>query len=108
MPITVLDVVRSVVGEKETYTALDCWEAGVAMVGGCQLCGATIAVYNAYPSQSGYWRCAACIGSTGFTSIEEFATTPVMDCPACANVTDIREISDRLFECGECGAEWTL
>ena len=64
MPITILDYVKSVVGDKDLYTAEDCLTAGVDILGGCQGCQATIAVYNAYPSTSGYWRCADCIGRT--------------------------------------------
>ena len=62
MPITILDYVKSVVGDKDFYTAEDCLISGVDIIGGCQACAATIAIYNAYPSTSGYWRCADCIG----------------------------------------------
>jgi hypothetical protein len=74
MPITILDYVKSIVGEKTIYTVEDFSSAGVEMLGGCEICGATIAPYNAYPALSGYWRCADCIGDTGFASIEEFMT----------------------------------
>ena len=50
MPITILDYVKSVVGDKDIYTAEDCLTSGVDIIGGCQACAATIAVYNAYPS----------------------------------------------------------
>ena len=62
MAITILDYVKSVVGDKDLYTAEDCLASGVDILGGCQGCHATIAGYNAYPSTSGYWRCADCIG----------------------------------------------
>ena len=62
MPITILDYVKSVVGDKDTYSAEDLPAAASDMLGGCQGCHATIACYNAYPSTSGYWRCADCIG----------------------------------------------
>src|SRR5262245_66256554 len=65
MPITILDYVKSVVGDKDLYTAEDCLASGVDILGGCQGCHATIACYNAYPSTSGYWRCADCIGGDG-------------------------------------------
>jgi|GEM_PF-3033727 len=45
--------------------------AGLPMLGGCEICGATIAPYNAYPSRSGYWRCAQCIGDTGWLTVVE-------------------------------------
>jgi hypothetical protein len=60
MPITILDCVRSVVGDKPVYDGQDFLTAGVATIGGCQGCAATIACYNAYPSRTGYWRYAAC------------------------------------------------
>ena len=72
MPITILDYVKSVVGDKDLYTAEDCLASGVDILGGCQRCHALIAVYNAYPSTSGYWRCAGCIGTDGFATVADF------------------------------------
>ena len=72
MPITILDYVRSVVGDKDLYTAEDCLASGVDILGGCQGCHATIGCYNAYPSTSGYWRCADCIGDDGFATVADF------------------------------------
>ncbi len=57
---------------REARTEADFQEAGLAMMGGCQSCGASIAAYNAYPSRSGYWRCADCIHEgNGFETCEE-------------------------------------
>jgi hypothetical protein len=67
MPITILDYVESKVGRKVTYTAADFASNGVEMIGGCELCAATIGACNAYPSTSGNWRCAGCIGYAGVT-----------------------------------------
>jgi len=72
MPITILDYVKSKVGEKDSYPAEDFYSNGVELLGGCEHCHATIAGYNAYPSTSGYWRCADCIGGAGFATVEEF------------------------------------
>jgi hypothetical protein len=72
MPITILDYVKSVVGQKDSYSAEDFHSNGVDMLGGCERCHATIAAYNACPSKSGYWRCTDCVGDDGFTSVEEF------------------------------------
>lgn len=47
-------------------------DAGLNLIGGCELCEATLAAYNAYPSRSGYWRCSDCIGDTGFTLEEAY------------------------------------
>ena len=78
MPITILDYVKSVVGDKDLYTAEDCLASGVDIIGGCQSCGATIAAYNAYPSTSGYWRCADCIGEDGFATVADFTAHPAI------------------------------
>ena len=82
MPITILDYVKSVVGDKDLYTAEDCLATGVDILGGCQGCHATIAAYNAYPSTSGYWRCADCIGDDGYATVADFtASSPDRDLP---------------------------
>lgn len=47
-------------------------EAGLAILGGCEVCGATLAAYNACPAKTGYWRCMNdCIGSEGWTDVRE-------------------------------------
>jgi hypothetical protein len=116
MPITILDYVKSVVGDKDLYTAEDCLASGVDILGGCQGCAATIAAYNAYPSTSGYWRCADCIGQDGFATVAEFKTCTfaITTCPACGNADTISETrittSERsgelALECGHCGEAW--
>ena len=116
MPITILDYVKTVVGDKDTYSAEDFFRNGVGMTGGCQLCAATIACYNAYPSTSGYWRCADCIGPDGFTTVADFKahTFTVEACPGCGNTDNISETrittSERheeyALECGDCGEVW--
>ena len=75
MPITILDYVKSVVGDKDLYTAEDCLASGVDILGGCQGCHAVIGCYNAYPSTSGYWRCADCIGDDGFATVADFTAS---------------------------------
>jgi hypothetical protein len=72
MPITILDYVRSRIGDRETYSDDDHGRCGVAILGGCENCCATIASYNAYPSRSGHWRCADCIRDDGYLTVEEF------------------------------------
>ena len=92
MPITILDYIKSVVGDKDLYTAEDCLTSGVDILGGCQSCHATIAAYNAYPSTSGYWRCADCIGDDGFATVADFtASLPATACPACGNTDTLSE-----------------
>jgi hypothetical protein len=133
MPITILDYVKDQIGEKTTYTAEDFSRAGVDIIGGCEVCGATLAGYNAYPAKSGYWRCADCITEDGFATVEQFinfvmveefishGTGPTMppaaqaaddtgaglvNCPACGGVQNITEIWEQVFKCGDCGSTW--
>ena len=88
MPITILDYVNPSSVDKDFYTAEDCLISGVDIIGGCQACAATIAIYNAYPSTSGYWRCADCIGDTGFATVTDFTAHPSMaNCPSAATPT---------------------
>jgi hypothetical protein len=48
-------------------------EHGFAMFGGCYLCAATIAFYNAYPTKQGSWVCKDCLAhDVGFESVSEF------------------------------------
>ena len=45
------------------------------IIGGCEVCGATVAAFNAAPSTSGYLRCVrGCIGDLGFATVEAFET----------------------------------
>ena len=116
MPITILDYVKSVVGDKPLYTAEDCLRNGVDILGSCQLCAATIACYNAYPSTSGYWRCADCIGEDGFATVADFTArqAPIIACPICGNTDTISETrittgertEGYALECGDCGVVW--
>ena len=116
MPITILDYVKSVAGNKAIYTADDFARAGVEMSGGCQICGATIAPCNAYPSKSGYWRCADCIGDDGFATVADFTAheAAIAACPSCGNTDIIGETrittgertEEYALECSDCGQVW--
>jgi hypothetical protein len=115
MPITILDYVKSIVGDKPAYPAADFTGNGVAMIGGCERCYAMLGPYNAYPSTSGSWRCESCIGGTGYATAEEFkvATFGPWTCPSCGNGHDIRETRRTTpvgetysLECGECHQVW--
>jgi hypothetical protein len=116
MPITIFDYVKSVVGDKDSYSAEDFYRNGVGLTGGCQCCSATLAAYNAYPSTSGYWRCADCISGTGFATVADFkaCTFTIVACPACGNTDTISETrittgeraEEYALECGDCGEMW--
>jgi hypothetical protein len=112
MPITILDYIKSALGEKDTYTPDDFSRLGVEFSDGCEHCAATLSGWNAYPSQSGYWRCSDCIGDSGFATVEEFLASledpgTGIICPACQDAARITEIRDHAFECGNCGATWS-
>ena len=114
MPITILDYVKSVVGDKDLYTAEDCLASGVDILGGCQGCHATIAAYNAYPSTTGYWRCADCIGEDGFATVADFTASASAACPSCGTTDNLSETrmttgeraEGYARECRECGEVW--
>lgn len=81
VPITLLDVAKArgvQEDEKGMISMAEFRRVGVPMIGGCQICGATVAAYNSCPSKSGYIRCAdGCIGDEGFETIgsyEEWCT----------------------------------
>ena len=104
MPITILDYVRTVVGDKDTYCAEDFHRHGVGMTGGCQLCAASIACYNAFPSTSGYWRCADCIGNDGYATIADFTASELTICSSCGNQAQVpfKPRMDRPVYCSDC------
>jgi hypothetical protein len=116
MPITILDYVKSVVGDKDCYCAADFYGNGVDMLGGCEGCAATLGPYNAYPSRSGFWRCADCIGDTGFATVADFETHPsaITACPSCGNaetisetrITTTEDTGEPALKCGDCGGVW--
>ncbi len=74
-PITVLQLALYR-GAKETETggitlgAIE--DTGLPFFGGCSVCNASIAAYNACPSRSGYLKCSSgCIGGDGFETVEQ-------------------------------------
>ena len=76
--ITLLDVAKAR-GIKETSPDVFAYEAfeavGIPMLGGCLLCAATIAAYNAYPTRTGYIMCKSCAeqdASMVFETTEQF------------------------------------
>lgn len=55
-----------------SYSAADFAAVGFELMGGCASCEACIAAYNAYPSVSGFWLCADCVGDRGFPTVQAF------------------------------------
>lgn len=70
-PITIQELAAHRLG-RDAHTGADFAEAGLPIMGGCQVCGASIAAYNACPSKTGYWRCLnLCIADQGFDTVED-------------------------------------
>lgn len=69
--ITIVELARFRAKGAEVRTGEDFANVGLAIMGGCESCGASIACYNAYPSRSGYWRCEGCVGDSGYETVEE-------------------------------------
>lgn len=76
MSVTILDVAKARGAREDERGGINGAEfarVGLPIIGGCQFCGATVAAYNACPSQSGYLRCAnGCIDNDGFETVAEF------------------------------------
>lgn len=74
MPITILDLARHR-GAQEIDGSISGGEfdkVGLPMLGGCEVCGATVAAYNAAPSKTGYLRCVnGCIADLGWDDVAE-------------------------------------
>lgn len=74
MPVTILELAcyrADLDPEREAINGGVFAEVELQLLGGCAICGATIAAYNACPSRSGYWKCLGCIDGDGFDTVEE-------------------------------------
>lgn len=74
MPVTILDVAKAR-GAQEHEGVINGGELDrvkLAIMGGCETCGESLAAYNGYPSKSGFWRCYECLGDLGFETTCEF------------------------------------
>ena len=117
MAITILEYVKSVIGDKDFYTVEDFSRSGIAIViRGCERCSVILAAHDAYLSVS-QWRCADCIGDDGFATVADFtASFFAVACPVCGNTDTISETrattgehaEGYVLECGDCGESWQL
>lgn len=74
-PITLCDALiarRPELLKAERINAEEFDKEGLPFFGGCKRCKATVASYNAYPSNIGYLMCKDCIGNNGFMTPLEF------------------------------------
>jgi hypothetical protein len=115
MPITILDYIKTVVGEKDAYTDDDFFRHRTGTLGHCECCSVTLRAGNAFPCTSGRWRCADCIDDTGFVTVADFIThTAAAACPACGNTNTItqtriatsEDTDEDALECEDCGEVW--
>jgi hypothetical protein len=75
MPITISELADHRL-RRHASTGQDFIDAELPITGGCEVCGASIAAYNACPSTSGYLRCShGCIGDDGFDTVEAAAAS---------------------------------
>lgn len=75
-PITILDLAIHLGAKPEEgggYSGAELERVGFAIIGGCARCEATIAAYNAHPTTTGFWCCSACVGDSGFATVEDAA-----------------------------------
>ncbi|MEV2222726.1 hypothetical protein AB0E01_22940 [Nocardia vinacea] len=72
MAVSILDYVKSKVGEKETYSMGDFMDNNVPMLAGCEVCSASLGPYNSFPAHGGYIRCGDHVGDQGFVSVQDF------------------------------------
>jgi len=72
-PVTIYDLAcyRLDMPDADSLNGADFDRAGLAIMGECEVCHATLAAYNGCPSKTGYWRCTDCIDDQGWHSIEE-------------------------------------
>jgi len=79
-PIAVLDLAKHRLVELGIYTSetfpealngADFEKVGLPIFGGCEVCMASVAAYNAYPTQTGYLRCEDCTDDLGYATAEE-------------------------------------
>lgn len=73
-PLSVYDIAKAKGIEEQngSVSAGEFAKHDLPFFSGCQICGASLAPYNAYPSNSGFIRCGDCIGSSGFPSVADF------------------------------------
>jgi hypothetical protein len=73
--ITILDLAkhRGLKADEDGALSMGAFaDVGLAMLGGCAICGASIAAYNAYPTKHGFWMCKDCVcDGDGWDDVEE-------------------------------------
>lgn len=73
-PVTIRDlaVYRGAVEVEGSINGAEFDRVGLEIIGGCGVCGATLAAYNGCPSKSGVWKCLnGCIDGDGWDDVAE-------------------------------------
>lgn len=56
----------------ERFSGADYNAVSLDIMGGCEVCAASLSALNACPATTGYWRCASgCIDEVGFPTVEQ-------------------------------------
>jgi len=70
-PVTILELATYRLG-RSASTGQDFDDADLPIMGGCEICGATVSAYNACPSKTGNIRCKeGCIADLGYVTVQE-------------------------------------
>jgi len=72
--ITIMQLAQHRLGPEydgHALTGAEFQKVGLPIVGGCEVCHATVAAFNSCPSKTGYIRCRDCIEDLGYPTAEE-------------------------------------
>ena len=101
--ITLLQLARAMGAEETEDGAINGSEferLGLPMLGGCQVCQATIAAYNACPTTTGYLSCTNCVETEGYATVEVAAEACGLVLPAKTLDSDQQHNADALEALG--------
>ena len=98
---TVLDIAKAW-GAKEVDGGINGGEferLGLPMMGGCQVCGATIACYNSYPAKNGYLVGSCCEQEVDvYESVEAFEKdNPRFDPDPALHLQAVLDTEDQIY-----------
>jgi hypothetical protein len=86
--ITILELAQAMGAEETEDGSISMAEfdrLGLPMMGGCQVCQASIAAYNACPTTTGNLSCTNCIGAEGYATVDQAAK-------ACNLILPVKEL----------------
>jgi len=98
MPVSICDVLyarKPELKDSEYITATEFDKEGLPFFSGCQGCGESLGPHNAYPSNTGFIRCEACVEGRGFDTVEAFRKYEEDNLVTC-------EVGNRCGVCDDC------